>query len=262
MKLSILKETNAGETRVAVVPKSVQKLIKLGFEVCVETSAGANAAFSDEDYKESGATIAKTLKEAIVNSDVIVKINPPSTDDLKHLKKGQIWLSQLFHRLNEDLMSAIKDKGVSALSLDAMPRISRAQSMDVLSSQSNLSGYKAVICGADNAGKIFPMLMTAAGTITPSKVLIFGVGVAGLQAIATAKRLGAIVEATDVRLECKEQTESLGAKFLTVEDDGVKVEGGYAQEVSEEYLAKQKEVVNKSLSQADIVITTALSARS
>lgn len=258
MKLSILKETNAGETRVAVVPKSVQKLIKLGFEVCVETSAGASAAFSDEDYKESGATIAKTLKEAIVNSDVIVKINPPSTDDLKHLKKGQIWLSQLFHRLNEDLISTIKDKGVSALSLDAMPRISRAQSMDVLSSQSNLSGYKAVICGADNAGKIFPMLMTAAGTITPSKVLIFGVGVAGLQAIATAKRLGAIVEATDVRLECKEQTESLGAKFLTVEDDGVKVEGGYAQEVSEEYLAKQKEVVNKSLSQADIVITTAL----
>jgi NAD(P) transhydrogenase subunit alpha len=139
-----------------------------------------------------------------------------------------------------------------------MPRISRAQSMDLLSSQSNLSGYKAVICGADNAGKIFPMLMTAAGTITPSKVLIFGVGVAGLQAIATAKRLGAIVEATDVRLECKEQTESLGAKFLTVEDDGVKVEGGYAQEVTEEYLAKQKEVVNKSLSQADIVITTAL----
>ena len=229
MKLSILRETDDGETRVAVVPKSVQKLIKLGFEVSIETNAGQHAAFTDGEYKKFGATIAKTSKDAIVNSDVIVKINPPSKNDLKHLKKGQIWLSQLFHRLNEDLMVELKEKGLSALSLDAMPRISRAQSMDVLSSQSNLSGYKAVICGADNAGKIFPMLMTAAGTITPSKVLIFGVGVAGLQAIATAKRLGAIVEATDVRLECKEQTESLGAKFLMVEDDGVKVEGGYAQ---------------------------------
>lgn len=258
MKLSILRETDDGETRVAIVPKSVQKLIKLGFEVRIELGAGVNAAFTDEDYLDSGASIAKTLKEAITDSDVIIKINPPSKDDLKHLKKGQIWLSQLFHRLNEGLISELNEKGVSALSLDAMPRISRAQSMDVLSSQSNLSGYKAVICGADNAGKIFPMLMTAAGTISPSKVLIFGVGVAGLQAIATAKRLGAIVEATDVRLECKEQTESLGAKFLTVEDDGVKVEGGYAQEVTEEYFAKQKEVVNKSLSQADIVITTAL----
>jgi NAD(P) transhydrogenase subunit alpha len=155
-------------------------------------------------------------------------------------------------------MTQLKGKGVNALSLDAMPRISRAQSMDVLSSQSNLSGYKAVIHGADHLGKIFPMLMTAAGTVTPAKVLIFGVGVAGLQAIATAKRLGAVVEATDVRPECKEQTESLGAEFITVEDDGVTTEGGYAKEVTAEYLAKQKEAVNKSLAQADLVITTAL----
>ena len=175
MKLSILRETDDGETRVAIVPKSVQKLIKLGFEVRIESGAGANAAFTDENYLDSGASIAKTHKEAITDSDVIVKINPPSKDDLKHLKKGQIWLSQLFHRLNEGLISELNEKGVSALSLDAMPRISRAQSMDLLSSQSNLSGYKAVICGADNAGKIFPMLMTAAGTITPSKVGIFGV---------------------------------------------------------------------------------------
>ena len=151
----------------------------------------------------------------------------------------------------------MSDRKVSCFSMDAIPRISRAQSMDVLSSQGNLAGYKAVILGAEHMTKIFPLMMTAAGTITPSKVLIFGVGVAGLQAIATAKRLGAIVEATDVRAETKEQAESLGAKFITVKDDGVKVEGGYAKEVTSEYLAKQKEAVNKSLFQADLVITTA-----
>lgn len=258
MKLSVLKETDQGETRVAIVPKSIKKLQNLGFEVIIEDGAGASAAFTNEDYTNAGATIAKNKEEAISSADVIIKINPPSQEELGYLSAGKIWLSQLFHRLNEDLMNDLKGKGVNAFSLDAMPRISRAQSMDVLSSQSNLSGYKSVICGADNLGKIFPMLMTAAGTVTPAKVLIFGVGVAGLQAIATAKRLGAVVEATDVRPECKEQTESLGAKFISVEDDGVKTEGGYAKEVTAEYLAKQKEAVNKSLAQADLVITTAL----
>lgn len=258
MKLSVLKETDKGETRVAIVPKSISKLKSLGFEVIVESNAGANAAFTDEDYTKAGASIANSAEEAISSADVVVKINPPSETDLASLKDGQVWVSQLFHLLRPELIAALKAKGVKGLSLDAMPRISRAQSMDVLSSQSNLSGYKSVICGADNLGKIFPMLTTAAGTITPAKVLIFGVGVAGLQAIATAKRLGAIVEATDVRLECKEQTESLGAKFLMVEGEGVKVEGGYAKEVSAEYLEKQKAVVNKSLAQADLVITTAL----
>lgn len=258
MKLSVLKETANGETRVAVVPKSIAKLEKLGFSVIVEQGAGSSASFSDDDYTQAGAQIAATAKEAIDQADVIVKVNPPNTSEVEALKPGQIWVSQLFHRLNEDLMTQLKGKGVNALSLDAMPRISRAQSMDVLSSQSNLSGYKAVIHGADHLGKIFPMLMTAAGTVTPAKVLIFGVGVAGLQAIATAKRLGAVVEATDVRPECKEQTESLGAEFITVEDDGVTTEGGYAKEVTAEYLAKQKEAVNKSLAQADLVITTAL----
>lgn len=258
MKLSVLKETDQGETRVAIVPKSISKLISLGFDVTIETNAGTKAAFTDEDYKKVGANIVANAPDAIGVADVIIKINPPSESDLAALKDGQIWISQLFHLLKPELLEALKAKGVKGLSLDAMPRISRAQSMDVLSSQSNLSGYKAVICGADNLGKIFPMLTTAAGTITPARVLIFGVGVAGLQAIATAKRLGAIVEATDVRIECKEQAESLGAKFLTVADDGVKVEGGYAKEVSAEYLVKQKEVVNKSLSQADLVITTAL----
>ena len=164
----------------------------------------------------------------------------------------------MYHLVNADYVKKLAEKGVSAFSMDAIPRISRAQSMDVLSSQGNLAGYKAVILGAEQMSKIFPLMMTAAGTITPSKVLIFGVGVAGLQAIATAKRLGAVVEATDVRPETKEQAESLGAKFITVKDDGVKVEGGYAKEVTAEYLAKQKEAVNKSLFQADLVVTTAL----
>lgn len=258
MKLAVLKETDAGETRVAIVPKSISKLKGLGFEVVVQKDAGKMAAFSDDDYTKAGATIVATNADAINGADLIIKVNPPTSEEISHLKKGQIWMSQLFHRLNEPLLSDLKSAGVSAFSLDAMPRISRAQSMDVLSSQSNLAGYKSVITGADHLGKIFPMLMTAAGTVTPAKVLIFGVGVAGLQAIATAKRLGAVVEATDVRPECKEQTESLGAKFITVEDDGVKTEGGYAKEVTDAYLAKQKEAVNKSLSQADLVITTAL----
>lgn len=258
MKLAVLKETDAGETRVAIVPKSISKLKGLGFEVIVQSDAGKNAAFADDEYTKAGASIASSAAEAMSGADLIIKVNPPTKEEVGHLKKGQIWMSQLFHRLNEELLGDLKNAGVSAFSLDAMPRISRAQSMDVLSSQSNLSGYKSVITGADHLGKIFPMLMTAAGTVTPAKVLIFGAGVAGLQAIATAKRLGAIVQATDVRPECKEQTESLGAKFITVEDDGVKTEGGYAKEVTAEYLAKQKEAVNKSLAQADLVITTAL----
>ena len=224
----------------------------------IQSGAGEEASFTDNDYQEAGAQIASTSKEAIDSSDVVVKIDPPTSEEIAHLREGQVWVSQLFHHLHPETAASLKSKGVRALSLDAMPRISRAQSMDVLSSQSNLAGYKSVICGADHLGKIFPMLTTAAGTITPAKVLIFGVGVAGLQAIATAKRLGAQVEATDVRPECKEQTESLGAKFITVEGEGVKTEGGYAKEVSEEYQRKQKEAVNKSLAQADLVITTAL----
>lgn len=242
----------------AIIPKSIAKLQSLGFEVIIEKGAGETAAFSDELYKQGGASVVASASEAIAAADVLVKINPPTDAEIVSMREGQIIICQLFHHLNEEMINALSAKKVSAFSLDAMPRISRAQSMDVLSSQSNLSGYKAVITGADHMGKIFPMLMTAAGTITPAKVLIFGVGVAGLQAIATAKRLGAVVEATDVRPETKEQAESLGAKFISVEDDGVKTEGGYAKEVTAEYLAKQKEAVNKSLAAADLVITTAL----
>ncbi|MDZ7614793.1 MAG: NAD(P) transhydrogenase subunit alpha [Flavobacteriaceae bacterium] len=188
----------------------------------------------------------------------MVKINPFNKEDLKSVNSHQVLISQLYHQSNPQLIEDIAKTGATAFSLDAMPRITRAQEMDVLSSQSNLAGYKAVIVGANEMTKIFPLMMTAAGTITPSRVLIFGVGVAGLQAIATAKRLGAIVEATDIRLETKEQAESLGAKFITVEGEEFKSTDGYAKEASPEYLQKQKEAVNKSLFQADLVITTAM----
>ena len=186
-----------------------------------------------------------------------MKINPFDEEDLKLVDKGHILISQLYHKSNPQLIEKIAEKGATAFSLDAIPRISRAQDMDVLSSQNNLAGYKAVILGAYEMTKIFPLMMTAAGTITPSRVLVYGVGVAGLQAIATAKRLGAIVEATDIRSETKEQAESLGGKFILVDNEGETSEGGYAKEASEDYVRRQKEAVNKSLFQADLVITTA-----
>lgn len=257
MKIGILKETQKGEKRVSISPNIAKLLIAKEFEIVVEEDAGADSSFKNSDYKDIGAIIEKrgvVFKEC----DVLIKINPFNNDDLKLVNKGQILMSQLFHKSHPELIKAIAAKGVSAFSMDAMPRISRAQDMDVLSSQSNLAGYKAVIRGAMEMTKIFPLMMTAAGTITPSRVLVYGVGVAGLQAIATAKRLGAVVEATDIRLETKEQTESLGAKFITVETNGEDNEGVYAKVASEDYVRRQKEAVNKSLFQADLVITTAM----
>ena len=257
MKIGILKETQKGEKRVAISPNIAKKLVEKNFEIIVEEDAGINSSFKDSDYKDAGARIEKrgvVFKEA----DVLIKINPFDSDDLKLVDKGQILISQLFHKSHPALIKAIAATGASAFSMDAMPRISRAQDMDVLSSQSNLAGYKAVIRGAYEMTKIFPLMMTAAGTITPARVLVYGVGVAGLQAIATAKRLGAIVEATDIRIETKEQTESLGAKFISVDAEGEESEGGYAKVASEDYARRQKEAVDKSLFQADLVITTAM----
>jgi NAD(P) transhydrogenase subunit alpha len=257
MKIGILKETQKREKRVSISPNIAKKLINKGFEVLVEENAGIDSTFKNSDYRDIGAVIEKrgvVFKE----SNVLVKINPFDESDLKLVNKGQALMSQLFHKSNPELIKSIAAKGVSAFSLDAMPRISRAQDMDVLSSQSNLAGYKAVIKGAYEMTKIFPLMMTAAGTITPARVLVYGVGVAGLQAIATAKRLGAIVEATDIRLETKEQTESLGAKFISVEPNGEVNEGVYAKVASEDYTKRQKEAVNKSLFNADLVITTAM----
>ncbi|MBX7163940.1 MAG: Re/Si-specific NAD(P)(+) transhydrogenase subunit alpha [Saprospiraceae bacterium] len=257
MKIAVLKEGRPGEKRVALTPNIVKQLLAKGFEVNVESSAGEASAFQNSDYEAAGASIKLTAGDCIHGTQVVVKINHFTESEIQMLSAGQIVMSLMYHLTNPEYVKKLAEKTVSAFSMDAIPRISRAQSMDVLSSQGNLAGYKAVILGAENMTRIFPLMMTAAGTITPSKVLIFGVGVAGLQAIATAKRLGAVVEATDVRPETKEQAESLGAKFITVKDDGVKVEGGYAKEVTAEYLAKQKEAVNKSLYQADLVITTA-----
>lgn len=256
MKIGILKETQKGEKRVSMSPNIAKQLIAKGFKILVEEDAGLSSSFKNSDYRDVGVDVEKrgvVFKEA----NILLKINPFDEEDLKLLKKGQVIISQLYHKSNPQLIEAIAAKGVSAFSLDAMPRISRAQDMDVLSSQNNLAGYKAVILGAYEMTKIFPLMMTAAGTITPSRVLIYGIGVAGLQAIATAKRLGAVVEATDIRSETKEQAESLGAKFIYVNNDGEKSEGGYAKEASEDYVRKQKEAVNKSLFQADLVITTA-----
>lgn len=257
MKIGILKETQKGETRVSITPKNAKQLIDLGFQVIAEEHAGETASFKDTDYEEVGAIIEKRgviFKDA----DVLIKINPFDKDDLKLVEKNHILISQLFHKSHPELMKEIAATGATSFSMDAIPRISRAQDMDVLSSQSNLAGYKAVIRGAFEMTKILPLMMTPAGTITPARVLVYGVGVAGLQAIATAKRLGAIVEATDIRPETKEQTESLGAKFIEVEDDGNKEASVYAKVASEEYARRQKEAVNKSLFQADLVITTAM----
>ncbi len=259
MKIGILKETRKGEKRVAVTPKIAKDFSELAFEVLLEKDAGISSSFSDSDYEEVG--VKPVSKDTIFQeSDVIVKINPLDKDEISKLKKGQTVISMVYHRLNPEFVQKMAAQSINLFSMDAIPRISRAQNMDVLSSQSNLSGYKAVILGADEMTKIFPLMMTAAGTVTPAKVLIYGVGVAGLQAIATAKRLGAIVEATDVRPETKEQTESLGAKFITVENDDTEdvSEGGYAKDVSDAYLERQKEAVNRSLYTADLVITTAL----
>ncbi len=257
MKIGILKETQKSEKRVSVSPNIAKLLIAKGFEILVEKDAGSASSFKDSDYSEIGALVenkATVFKE----SNVLIKINPFDNDDLKLVNKGQILMSQLYYKSQPELIEAIAAKGVTAFSMDAMPRISRAQDMDVLSSQSNLAGYKAVIVGANEMTRIFPLMMTAAGTIIPSKVLIYGIGVAGLQAIATAKRLGAVVMATDIRMETKEQAESLGAKFIMVDNTGEESEGGYAKEASEDYARRQKEAVNNSLFQADLVITTAM----
>ena len=257
MIIGVLKETQKGDNRVSITPKIAQQLIEKGFEIRVEENAGVNSSYKNSDYSKSGAGIS-SKEDLFKNADVLIKINPFDNKELKGLKKGQIIIAQLFHKSHPKDMKIISKQGATAFSMDAIPRISRAQDMDVLSSQNNLAGYKAVIKGAYEMTKIFPLMMTAAGTISPARVLVYGVGVAGLQAIATAKRLGAIVEATDIRSETKEQAESLGAKFILVDNKGEESEGGYAKEASTEYAQRQKEAVDKSLFKADLVITTAM----
>lgn len=256
MTIAILKELRNEEKRVAINPTVAANLIAMGYEVWVEKQAGILAHFSDDAYTQAGAKLKSN--EEIRIAEVFIQINPPDPSQIEWLEAGKIWISTLFHKSHSERIQQMNDRSITAISLDAIPRISRAQSMDILSSQANLAGYRAVIEGAYHLDKIFPLLMTAAGTVTPAKVLIFGAGVAGLQAIATAKRLGAVVEATDVRAETKEQVLSLGAKFIEVKGMEVGSEGGYAKEATEEYRIAQREAVNRSLAQADLVITTAL----
>ena len=259
MKLAIPKETKPRENRVALTPDVVKDLVKKGFECIVEAGAGINSYFSDDAYTSVGATIISDKNKLYADADVILKINSPVPDEISKMKKDAVLISFMWAATNPELVDACTKQGISAFSIDAVPRISRAQKMDALSSQANLGGYKAVILAADTIGKIFPMLTTAAGTIRPIKVVIFGAGVAGLQAIATAKRLGAIVEVSDIRPETKEQVESLGGKFIQLKsDDSIKIEGGYVKGVSEDFLKKQQELVAKHIKEADIVITTAL----
>ncbi|HNO48936.1 MAG TPA: Re/Si-specific NAD(P)(+) transhydrogenase subunit alpha [Chitinophagales bacterium] len=258
MIVSIPKETKFKENRVAITPLIAKDLIAKGFKVNVETDAGLKSFFSNEAYKEVGVNLVDK-QEAYSSADIVLKVNAPQADEIALMKKGAVLISFMFAGTNPELVDACSKAGISAFSMDAVPRISRAQKMDALSSQANLAGYKSVLMCSNEIGKILPMMTTAAGTIKPSKVVIFGAGVAGLQAIATAKRLGAVVEVSDIRPETKEQVESLGGKFIEVKgDDSVKMEGGYVKGVSEDFLKKQQELVGKHVAEADIVITTAL----
>lgn len=261
MKLAIPKETLDAETRVAATPDTVKKLVGLGFHVIVENGAGAGAHIGDEFYSEAGATIAPSAEEALKDADVVFKVARPNASEVAMMKKGAMLAAILSPYADIDALQSYASQGVDAFAMEFMPRITRAQSMDVLSSQSNLAGYKAVIDAAAEYGRAMPMMMTAAGTVAPARVLVMGAGVAGLQAIATAKRLGAIVSATDVRPAAKEQVESLGGNFVMVESEETaeaETSGGYAKEMSDEYKKAQAELIAETIKKQDIVICTAL----
>ncbi len=264
MKFGIPAETRLYETRVAVTPETVKKLTAGGHHsVLVQSGAGANASIPDEQFLAAGATLAGNASEIYAQADIVLKVRGPDAAELAQLKSGQTLIG-LLNSHNKDGIAAISKTGVTAFAMESLPRISRAQSMDVLSSQANIGGYKAVLLAANIYGRMMPMMMTAAGTIKAARVVIMGVGVAGLQAIATAKRLGAVVEATDVRPATKEQVESLGAKFIDVpfetdeEREIAKGVGGYARPMPESWVKRQSALVAERIKQADIVITTAL----
>jgi NAD(P) transhydrogenase subunit alpha len=259
MKIAVLKEIMAGENRVAIIPDSVKRLSRKGIEVTVQAGAGVASGYADTDYQQAGATVEPSIDRLIAEAEGVIKVQPPTIEEIESLKQDSIYISiiQSLHR--HDIVKKLAEQQVTAFGLDAIPRITLAQSMDVLSSMSTIAGYKAVLLAADNINKFFPMLMTAAGTVAPAKVMVLGAGVAGLMACATAKRLGAVVEATDVRPVVKEQVQSVGAKFLEVEsEESGEAEGGYAKEMSEEYKRKQAEMIARHIAKSDVVIPTAL----
>lgn len=272
MKIAITKERRAHERRVAATPDTVKKFIALGFSVSVEKDAGINSRISNQSYIEAGATISDNLAELLGSADIVLKVQRPllgdekltgegAINELALIKRGALLIAMLSPYSDPAAIQQYADAGITALTLEFVPRITRAQSMDVLSSQSNLAGYRAVLEAINVYDRAMPMMMTAAGTIAPARVMVLGAGVAGLQAIATAKRLGAIVSATDVRAASKEQVESLGGKFVMVDSDEVKnaeTAGGYAKEMSDDYKRRQAELVAETLKKQDIAICTAL----
>jgi len=261
MKIAVAKETDAAEPRVALTPDVVKKLKGLGADISIETGAGVASGVTDAAYEEAGAQIAASRADALTGADVLLTVRRPSPESLAGLKPGALVIGTMDPYGQADAIAALATANVSAFAMELMPRITRAQVMDVLSSQANLAGYRAVIDAAAEFGRAMPQMMTAAGTVPPARAFVMGAGVAGLQAIATARRLGAVVSATDVRPAAKEQVASLGAKFIAVEDDEFKqaeTAAGYAKPMSAEYQAKQAELVAAHIAKQDIVITTAL----
>ncbi len=259
--IAVTRERRDGETRCAATPETVKKLIALGATVTVEAGTGTGSSIPDADYAAAGATVARDLKAVLSGADILLKVRGPTAQETSALKPGAVVAALLDAYRDKETVTALAGQGVTAFAMEFVPRISRAQVMDALSSQANLAGYRAVIEAAYAFGKGFPMMMTAAGTVAPAKVFVMGAGVAGLQAIATARRLGAVVTATDVRPASKEQVESLGAKFVAVEDEEFKAAetaAGYAKPMSAEYQAKQAELTASHIVKQDIVITTAL----
>lgn len=265
MIIAVPKEILPGENRVAAVPDAISKLIKSGFEVLIEKDAGLNAGFTDDNYIKHGAKIISNILELYSSADIVLKVQRPIDNpsagkhEIEFMKTGTLLITFLYPLFHFELAKKCADKGINVISMDMIPRSTLAQKMDALSSQANLAGYKSVIMAANELRKIFPLMMTAAGTISPAKVVIMGAGVAGLQALGTAKRLGAVVEVSDIRAAVKEEVQSLGGKFIEVEtDENMQDAGGYAKEASPEFLKRQKEVIFKHVTEADIVITTAL----
>jgi NAD(P) transhydrogenase subunit alpha len=255
VKIGVLSETVPGERRVALVPEVAAKLT--GFEVTVQAGAGEAAGFTDDAYREAGAAVEADRARLVGASDVLLSVQPPPLADVAHLRQGAATIGFLQPATQAAVVEALASRGATSFSLELLPRISRAQSMDALSSQASLAGYKGVLMAANRLGKFFPMLMTAAGTIPPARVLVLGAGVAGLQAIATARRLGAVVEAYDVRPAVKEEVKSLGATFLELELEAQEGQGGYAREQSDEFLTRQRELLTERVAAADVVVTTA-----
>ncbi len=254
----VAKESIPGETRVAVCSETVHRMVQKGHEVLVQAGAGSGAFMSDSDFTGAGASIVEDFATGLARADIVLKVAAPSAEEARQFRKGQTLVSFLQPAQRLDVVRALAESGTTVFAMDLVPRITRAQKMDALSSQANIAGYKAVLLAASNLGRYFPLLMTAAGTVKPAKVVVFGAGVAGLYAIATARRLGAVVWATDIRPVVKEQVESLGGHFIEVEaDQDTEDQGGYAKEASEDYKRRQQAAVAEHVSSADVVITTA-----